>query len=81
MNFLSDLILGERWAPRLVATAAEDRLNICAHPYTSFAASSVTPRVRVLTNAQIAAPAFLGHNHRLSIKRQMVSKKLQSCGR
>jgi hypothetical protein len=42
--------------------------------YTAFAASSVTPRARVLTNAQIAAPAFLGHNHRLSKKRQWFPK-------
>src|SRR5262245_5354464 len=28
-------------------------------------------------NAQIAAPAFLGHNHRLSKKAQVWSKKLQ----
>jgi len=32
--------LGERWPSRLVATTAEDRLNIKRNLYTSFAAAS-----------------------------------------
>jgi hypothetical protein len=30
--------LGERWSSRLVATAAEDRLNVERNSHTSFAA-------------------------------------------